>query len=505
MGATAPQRSLSGKRAVVVGGGITGLAAARVLSDRGARVTLFERDADPPADDTEQAFASWQRRGAPQVRHSHAFLGRLRSLLRDHYPDLLEGLLAAGARELDMLARPPVTLPPLEYQPGDEDFVALGCRRTTFEWVIRRSVADSGLVELVPGAKVLGLMAPATGRAGDAPPVVGGVRYSDSGGEHDLAADLVVDASGRGSKAPAWLAAIGAAAPIEEEAASGIVYYTRFYRFRDGAEEPPRSEHPTAADYNWIKYAVFPSDDRTFSITFAVPLAVPRLKILGEVGAFEAMVRALPGIAPWADPQRAEPIGDPQRPIQAMGGLVNRRRRFVVGDRPVALGFVPLGDAVYCTNPLYGRGCAQAFVHAHLMGECLDAHPGDLAAAQLALDRRARDTIEPFYRASVMADKDAVRKAEGRPARRLGNRVMAKFLEEGVLIGTRCDPVIFRAFLRMFNMFEAPEKAFGSPQVIARTLWILARGKRFRSRFALPPPPDRELTIGACEAALLQE
>ncbi len=462
---------------------------------------MLERDSDPPAADTRQAFESWQRHGAPQVRHSHAFLGRLRSLLRDRYPDILEALMTAGARELDMLERPPLTLPPLTYKPGDEDFVALGCRRTTFEWVIRRAVLDSGLVELIPGAKVLGL----TATHFESPPAVSGVRYNCGGRQHTVEADLVVDASGRGSKAPQWLDGIGAATPREEEKPSGIVYYTRFYRLRDGATEPPRSEHPTAADYNWIKYGVFLSDDRTFSVTFAVPLAVPRLKILAQVEAFDEMVRSLPGIAAWVDPAIAEAIGDPERPIQAMGGLINRKREFVNDGKPLAIGFFALGDSAYCTNPLYGRGCSQAFVHADMMGQSLDDHPGDLAAAMVDLDRRSQEEIEPFYRASVMADKDAVRKAEGRPARQLGNRIRAKFLEDGVLIGTRCDPVIFRAFLRMFNMFESPEKAFGSPQVIARTLWVLARGKRFRQHHALPDPPDRETTISRCENAGLPE
>jgi hypothetical protein len=85
-----------------------------VLADRDARVTLLERDAEPEAATADEAFTAWQRKGAPQVRHSHAFLGRLRTLLRDRYPDLLEALRVAGAAELDMLERPPLTLPPLD-------------------------------------------------------------------------------------------------------------------------------------------------------------------------------------------------------------------------------------------------------------------------------------------------------------------------------------------------------------------------------------------------------
>ncbi len=491
---TSIPQSLGDRRAIVIGGGITGLAAARVLADRGARVTLLERDPDATVATADEAFATWQRRGAPQVRHSHAFLGRLRSLLRDRYPDILDGLLAAGARELDMLERPPVTLPPMEYVPGDEDFVALGCRRTTFEWVIRQVISTNPNVELIPGVKVDGLTSAE-------PPRVDGVRYHGPEGERVVHADIVVDASGRGSRAPVWLQEIGCPPPEEEEKPSGVIYFTRYYRLREGAEEPPRSEHPSAADYNWIKYAIFPADENTFSITFAVPLAVPRLKILAEPAAFDAMVAAIPGIAPWADPERAEPIGDPQHPIQKMGGLINRKRAFVVEGQPLAPGFFPLGDAVYCTNPLYGRGCAQAFIHADLMGQSFDASGGDPVAAMIDLDRRAREAIEPFYRASVMADSDAVRKAEGRPARRLDNRIRAYFLEQGVLPGTRCDPVIYRAFLRMFNMFESPEKAFGSPEVILRTLLVLARGRRFRDKLKLPDPPDREQTIARCEQA----
>src|SRR5690606_24270147 len=139
--------------------------------------------------------------------------------------------------------------------------------------------------------------------------------------------------------------------------------------------------------------------------------------------AFDEMTRALPALAPWVAPEVAEPIGDPEHPVQAMGGLINRVRRFVVNGGPVAVGFFALGDAAYCTNPLYGRGCAQACVHADLLGAALDQHPTDLAAAAVTLARRAQAEIEPFYRASVVADRDAVRKAEGRRPRRFADRL----------------------------------------------------------------------------------
>ena len=489
---------LSTRHAIIIGSGITGLAAARVLSDRGARVTILERDAEPDAADPAAAFTSWKRKGAPQVRHSHAFLGRLRSLLRDKYPDILQGLLEAGAAPLDMLERPPLTLPPLTPEPGDRDLVALGCRRTTFEWVVRRNVLPRPGVTLIGGAQVRSLVGR---RAAGAPPTVTGVRYAVGDVERALEADLVIDASGRQSKAPEWLVELGAPPPEEKLEQSGVVYYTRFYRFLDGAQAPPPSKHPAAADYNWIKYAIFPADGRTFSITFAVALAFPRLKVLARTGAFEEMARALPALQPWVDAAISEPIGDAEHPVQAMGGLINRLRHFVVRGEPLAHGFFALGDSAYCTNPLYGRGCAQAFLHADLLGAALDTHPGDLAAAARALDVSARAQIEPFYRASVVADRDAVRKAEGRRHRRLADRLYARFIEDGLVVATRCDPVVFRAFVRMFNMLETPEVAFGSFDVLWRSLKVMLRGKRRNQRYALPDPPDRETTIARCEAA----
>src|SRR6476469_10484706 len=97
-----------GSHAIVIGAGVAGLGSALALSRSGHRVTLVERDATPLPADPDAAF-EWDRRGAPQVRHSHDLLARLRNLLRDRYPDVLADLHDAGVTEIrfpDLLPGP---------------------------------------------------------------------------------------------------------------------------------------------------------------------------------------------------------------------------------------------------------------------------------------------------------------------------------------------------------------------------------------------------------------
>jgi len=137
-------------RIIVVGGGIAGLGTALACARDGHVVTVLERDDTPMPTDADAAF-EWQRTGAPQVRHSHAFLARLRNLLRDRAPDVLGALLRAGATEIPFTAHLPTTLSDQLARPGDGELVALACRRTTFEWVLRRLVLDEPGVELGHG------------------------------------------------------------------------------------------------------------------------------------------------------------------------------------------------------------------------------------------------------------------------------------------------------------------------------------------------------------------
>jgi 2-polyprenyl-6-methoxyphenol hydroxylase-like FAD-dependent oxidoreductase len=486
---------LSGRRAVVVGASIAGLAAALELAGRGMEVALVEADPAPDADSAEDAFLSWSRRRVPQSRHSHVFLARLCNMLRLAYPDLYARLIEAGAVELRLLDFPPKSLGPIAREPGDEELATIGCRRTTFEWVLRHYVSELPQIRILCGATTEGLLA----HAGN-PPRVWGVRVAANGRRRTIAAELVVDATGRGSHGADWLAQIGAARPYERRSPSGVLYYTRFYRRRSDRDFPPPGREPTMADFGWIKYAIFPADNRTYSITFAAHLSAQRLKILNNVEAFETLVRALPGIAAFVDPELSEPLPVLGREVLAMGGLENCLRRFVDRrGRPLAVNFFVVGDAAYHTNPLYGRGTSQAFMHARLLGEALDAAAGDTVRAARMLDAAAREEIEPFYRASVTADGHASRQVGAAPTS-LVHRFYDSFFDDGVLPATRVDPVVFRAFVRMMNMMETPERAFFRPEVVERVLAVWLRGAKFRRRYE-PTVPDRDRTIAALEAA----
>lgn len=476
-------------RVVVIGAGVGGLCAALTLSRRGHDVVLIERDATPLPADAQGAFA-WNRRGAPQVRHSHAFLARLRNLLRDRYPDVLEALHAAGATEMDFIAMLPEGMDRTRL-PGDEDLVALACRRTTFEWVLRRLVIDIDRVTLVDGHTVQSLLgSPAVDGA---PATVTGVELEDG---QRMDADLVVAAGGRRSDMVALLAPLGV--EIDEQVEdTGIIYFSRFFALHDGAEYP-EAVGPIGGDLGYLKYGVFQGDNRTFSITFAISTQdeAMRAKLL-DPDVFLRCAGQVPATIAHVD-GRAAPITD----VNVMARLLNRRYRFTDADHePLVVGFSAVGDAHTCTNPLYGRGCSLAMVQAELLADSVEEHPDDPMARARRYEQLCAEQIDPWYRASVAQDRanrdataaQATAAAAPDDTEAPAEDPMRAIMRDGLLPAMRVDPVVLRAFLRMFNLLEDPDSLMTNWDVLGRVMTV------YQDRDARPPEP----TLGPSRREML--
>ena len=463
---------------LVIGGGVSGLAAAVHLGRAGHGVTVLERDDTPMPATADEAF-EWDRRGAPQVRHSHAFLARLRNLLRDNQPDILDALLAEGATEMRFGDGLP---PEMEFtpEPGDEELVMIACRRTTFEWVLRRTALAEPNVTIRTGLAAIALLADAAQRN----LTVNGVRLDDG---TDLHADLVIAANGRRSEVADWLAGVGARPVNETVEDTGIVYASRFYRLLPDAGLPPRSG-PIGGDLGYVKYGTFVGDNRTFSVTLAVPSDDDELrKRLSDPAAFDAAARSLPATAPWLD-GRAEPITSE---VHLMAGLLNKWSDYVVDGQPTAIGLVPVGDAVVCTNPLYGRGCSTAYWSAHLLAVAIAEHPGDVGAAAVAYDEALRNEIHPWYRSSVEQDREARRVAAAMLAGEdpYGDasdpRAFTRsILRDGLAPALRTDQVVLRAFVRNLNLLSPPDALLTDADFGARVFAVL------QTKDQRPPEPS---------------
>ncbi|MFP3986702.1 FAD-dependent monooxygenase [Streptomyces sp. E11-3] len=437
------------RHAVVVGGSLAGLLAARVLAEYADRVTVLERD--------RLAAETGARAGVPQSRHPHVLLEGGQRALDAVLPGFMDELRAAGAPRVGM----PSDL--VQWQDGRwfrrmqaTTHIHTGSR-TQLEQLVRQRVFAHPAISVIEGTDVVGLL-------GDAERVRGVLLRERgegvSGEPRPLEADLVVDASGRGTKAPRWLAALGADVPHEETIETGLAYASRFYR--DASGQLGTAAHgffvvPNPSQTHGA--VVVPQEDGTFLVTLS-GLRGDEPPTSEEEYVAYAKRLPHPIVHRWL--RGAEPLS----PVYGFRQTANVRRRYdLPGRRPA--GFLATGDALCTFNPVYGQGMTVAAQNAIALRDALadvrrTSSTHRVQRALFASSRQAWDISAGSDKQMPGATGNALSsRAVDRPVGWYLRRVQQRYAS---------DPVVGRAFRSVLTL-NAPVTALFAPQVARRALF----------------------------------
>ena len=435
-------------RIVVIGGGIVGLSMAMMLTRQGHEVTVLEQDGGDVPGSPGEAWQEWNRHGVVQFRQPHYLQAAGRQILDAALPEVTQALLGAGATAFDMLTLMPPFIEDRTPREGDERFVTVTGRRPVIEYAVATAAQN---LDIRRGVSVTELVTGAAAAKGV--PNVTGVRTSSG---EELAAGLVIDAMGRRSGLPGWLADLGAQPVAEEAEDSGFTYYTRYFRSADGTA--PQFITGLLTPFDSFSLLTLPGDAGTWSVTVYISSRDQAMKEVRHPQKWRAVVAACPLHAHLLD---GEPVSD----VLAMSGIVDRHRRTVVAGTPVLTGLLAVGDSACCTNPSLGRGMTMGLMHAAGTAEVVAAHLGDPVTLALEHDRMTQARVTPWYQNTVTFDR--ARKAEidasieGRPALQPPGP-LAQF-RQAFGVAMLYDPDVFRGMMEIISMMALPEQVFARP------------------------------------------
>jgi len=339
------KRSQTGDRVVILGGSVTGMFAAGALAESYREVIVVDRD--------QIVGVREARRGAPQARHINGLLVQGARNMEELFPDITAEMIAAGCPMTDLSGT-------VRWYFGDKPLrqiraglTNVGSTRPVLEYHLRERVKALGNVTFMEGYDITGLATTA-----DRSRVTGArVQSRDDGGDEVVVeADLVIDATGRGSRTPVWLEALGYPRVEEEGTKVGVGYATRQYRMRS---DPFGSDHSIicVANPGLPRGAIFTKTDggkvelTTYGILGDHPPTDPE--------GFTLFVKSL--IAPeiYESIVEAEPLTDP---VLFRFPTTLRRRYERMSRLPE--GLLVMGDAVCTPSPVFAQAQSLAAIEA---------------------------------------------------------------------------------------------------------------------------------------------
>ncbi|RSD16833.1 FAD-dependent oxidoreductase [Amycolatopsis eburnea] len=438
----------SAERAVVLGGSIAGLFTARVLAEVYGEVVVVDRD---------RFTGPGVRQSVPQGRHAHGLLARGQQAAEELFPGLTGELREAGVAVGDVSARMRWYVDGHRLRPGPTGLLIIGAARPVLEHHVRARVAALPNVRFLTGHDIAGLAATADGSR------VTGVHVQErTGGStpRRLDAALVVDATGRGSRAPKWLSALGYPDVPVERVKVDLAYTSRRYRLRTNPFTDEQSinviatpGHPRGAFFHTLG-----GDECLLSLTGLLGDHPPT-----DPEGFLAYAKSLPVPDVHDAIADAEPLTEPV----CFRFPASTRRHYELLPR-VPDGFLVVGDAFCVFNPVYGQGMTAAALQARTLRQHLG---GTLRPARFFAD--AARVIDAPWEIAAGGDL-AFPGVTGRRSVKthLGNAYVAR-----VQSAATRDAEVTNAFMRVAGLIDPPQ-ALMRPRLALRVL----RGARRAAR-----------------------
>ena len=438
-----PTTSIHRDHAIVIGASMAGLLAARILAEHYVHVTILERDTFPAPGEN--------RKGVPQGRHAHALLPSGRGALETLFPELCQELVAQGAIVADSgqsSLRMISGSYHLRFQSGVQ---SLFVSRPRLEAQVRKRLLALPNVEIIENCSVLGVTT-----TEDQSQVTGVrlIRRRNGSVEVTLAADLVVDASGRGSQSPAWLAALGYAKPTEEQVKVNVGYVSRVYRRQPGQAQGAYIVNIGPLPSNRRLGVMIAMDDDRWLVTLAGYLGdQPPTDPAG----FLAFAQSLAAPDIYDVIRSSEPLTDP---LPATFPASTRRHYAQMARFPV--GYLVFGDAISSFNPIYGQGMSVAALEALVLQRCLQQ--GDVRLAQRFFMEAAKLVDIPW--AIAVGGDLRFPEVEGQ---RSALKPVIDWYMTHLHRAARHDPAVVKAFGKVANLV-APPSTMLQPRVAWRVL-----------------------------------
>ena len=432
-----------GQHAIVIGASIGGLLAARALVDYYEQVTVLERDTLLPV--------GKNRKGVPQGRHTHILLSRGLETLEAFFPSLTHELVGKGAHHDD--GREVVRWfheggYHCQFQSGIR---GLMISRPLLEGYVHSRLMALPNVRVISHCDVLGLTT-----TDDNTRVTGVrlIRREGGSAEEIIQADLVVDASGRGSRTPVWLEALGYTPPEEKLVRMGISYATRVYQRKSEHLDGQLGAVVAASPQNPRGGVLLAQENDRWIVTL---FGYFDHKPPTDEAGFLAFARSLDAPDIHHVIREAEPLGN-----ILPATMPASQRRYYENLTRFPDGFLVTADAICSFNPVYGQGMTVAALEALALHDCLAT--GMLGLAQHFFQQAARVIDIPWQIA--VGNDFRIPQVEGKRTAKI--RFINWYISK-LHIAARYDPEVSLAFHKVANLI-APPPSILHPRIALRVL-----------------------------------